>query len=46
MKTARLFFFDLLLTSLPACSQTSNEFIISGHIQGVEDGDSILLKFI
>lgn len=43
MKTAQLFFFALFLTLLSACSQTSNEFSIIGHIEGVEDGDSVLL---
>jgi len=43
MKTKQLLFFALFPALLLACSQTSNEFSITGHIGGVQDGDFVML---
>ena len=46
MKTKHFFLFSLLfffLLSTSTLAQSSNEFTVSGHIEGIEDGDSIFL---
>jgi len=43
MKAKNLFLIILFLVPVSVCSQISNEFSITGHINGVKDGDIVML---